>query len=305
MRSRRRLPRNSSRRKLGCAHSVWREASATSRDSRSLTAEGPLTASRFYAEERRPRPAGAPVLPVTLVAENDGEERAVHVQATVVMDEAHLPEPVHEVADPRSGRADHGGEGLLTDLRDDGLRLRFLPEVREEQEEPSQSLLAGVEELIHQILFDPDVAGEQVGDEELGELRLPVEEGHHGFLADAEDGARLYRVGGGHAEGLTGQATLTEEVARLQYGDDRLFPMRGQDGQFHLAAQEIEDRVRGVALRENGLPGAVVPDRLPAPQLGEEDPGIEIDDSFARRRACHGLGLPHPKLLAGWAGRLV
>src|SRR6188472_1287023 len=110
MRSRRRVPRNSSRRKLGCFHSVWREASATSRDSRSLAAEGLLTAQRFYAEgpESMPRTA--------LIAENDGQERAVDVQAAVVVDEAHLAEAVHEVADPRPRGADHGGEGLLAHL---------------------------------------------------------------------------------------------------------------------------------------------------------------------------------------------
>jgi diguanylate cyclase (GGDEF)-like protein len=35
-----------------------------------------------------------------LVPKDDGEERAVHVQAAVVVDEAHLPEAVHEEADP-------------------------------------------------------------------------------------------------------------------------------------------------------------------------------------------------------------
>ena len=44
--------------------------------------------------------AGRNRLTGRLVPEDDGEERAVHVQAAVVLDEAHLPEPVHEEADP-------------------------------------------------------------------------------------------------------------------------------------------------------------------------------------------------------------
>src|SRR5512143_4262522 len=93
----------------------------------------------------------------TSVAEHHREKGAVDLQAAVVVDEAHLPEAVHEVAHPRTGRANHRGERLLAHPRDHALRPRFLAEVREQQEDPGESLLAGVEELVDQVLFDPDV----------------------------------------------------------------------------------------------------------------------------------------------------
>ena len=47
---------------------------------------------------------------------------------------------------------------VLTDLRDDDLGPRLLAEVRKQEEEPRQAFLAGVEELVNQVRFDPDVA---------------------------------------------------------------------------------------------------------------------------------------------------
>src|SRR4029453_14470424 len=62
------------------------------------------------------------------------------LQAAVVVDEAQLPEPVHEVAHPRTGGADHGGQRLLAPLRDHALGPRLLAEMREQQQDTGQPL---------------------------------------------------------------------------------------------------------------------------------------------------------------------
>ena len=41
--------------------------------------------------------------------------------APAIVNEARLPEPVHEKTDPRPGGADHLGEGLLANRGDHGL----------------------------------------------------------------------------------------------------------------------------------------------------------------------------------------
>ena len=71
--------------------------------------------------------------------------------ALPVVEEAQLSEPVHEETDPRPGRADHLREGLLANLGDYGLRHAFLAEVSKQQQESSESLFTGIEELVHQI----------------------------------------------------------------------------------------------------------------------------------------------------------
>ena len=53
----------------------------------------------------------------------------MHVDATVVFQEAQLPELIHEETDARPRDADHVGQrGLLNDLRKDRLRLACFPE---------------------------------------------------------------------------------------------------------------------------------------------------------------------------------
>ena len=72
--------------------------------------------------------------------------------------------------------------------------------------------LAGVEELIDQVLFDSDIAGQHVRDESIGHGALLVQQLRHLSLADAQDGARRERRGASHAKRLTSQAPLAEEV---------------------------------------------------------------------------------------------
>lgn len=57
--------------------------------------------------------------------------------AVIIVYKAMLPEPVHEVTDPRPGRADHLCEGILIDFRDHGFSLAFLAKMRKQQENPS------------------------------------------------------------------------------------------------------------------------------------------------------------------------
>ena len=48
---------------------------------------------------------------------------------------------------------------------------------------------------------------------------LSMQQPHHLFLGDAQDHARRDRRRGSHAERLTRQTALAEEVARLEHGD--------------------------------------------------------------------------------------
>ena len=58
-------------------------------------------------------------------------------------------------------RADHLGQGFLANLGDHWLRFPFLPEIGQQQQKPRQALFARIEQLIDEIFFDADVAGQQ------------------------------------------------------------------------------------------------------------------------------------------------
>jgi hypothetical protein len=46
----------------------------------------------------------------------------VYLHTSVLLNKAQFPEPIHEEANPRAGRANHLGQSFLTDLGDKGLR---------------------------------------------------------------------------------------------------------------------------------------------------------------------------------------
>ncbi len=52
------------------------------------------------------------------------------------------------------------------------LRLSGFPEIREKQQHASQTFLAGVEEVIHQIGLEANIARQEVHQEHLGKIRF-------------------------------------------------------------------------------------------------------------------------------------
>ena len=81
-------------------------------------------------------------------------------EVAVVCDVAEIFELIHKVTHPGSRGADHLGERFLTDLRNDRPRIIRAPAMREQEQGPSQPLLAGIEELIDQVFLDTNVTCE-------------------------------------------------------------------------------------------------------------------------------------------------
>src|SRR3989442_14115782 len=97
------------------------------------------------------------------------------VQPAVILDDPHLPELIHEKADSGASGADHLRQGFLADFGDNSLWFAFFAEMGQQQKHPRQPLLTRIEKLIYQILLNPDVAREHIGEEYLGKGRLFVE----------------------------------------------------------------------------------------------------------------------------------
>jgi hypothetical protein len=92
---------------------------------------------------------------------DDTQEGSVDFQTPAVFNEAEGPELIHKMIDPRPGCADHLRQIFLTDLGDYLFRFTFLSEMGKQKQNTGQASLTGVEELIHQVLFVPDIPGKQ------------------------------------------------------------------------------------------------------------------------------------------------
>lgn len=86
------------------------------------------------------------------------QEGTVNFKSAVVSNEAKAAEFIYKKADSRTGGADHVCQRFLANRRNYRLGLAFLPEVSQQQERSSESFLAGIEELVYQILLDPNGA---------------------------------------------------------------------------------------------------------------------------------------------------
>jgi hypothetical protein len=185
--------------------------------------------------------------------ENDIQQRTVHLETTVVVDESQFPEPVHEEANSRARRADHLGEGFLTDLRDYSFRNAFLAEMSQQQQNARKSLFAGVEELVDQIFFVADVACQQVRYKEIGKRVLAVERAQHRLLFHSKKITIRQGLRGPHAYQLTGQRTFAEEVVLTHDADGRFLSGFRNYGEAHFTLLHVKDRVGLVSLGEYRL----------------------------------------------------
>src|SRR5437763_17032886 len=100
---------------------------------------------------------GRPPAAKVSIMQNYIEQRAVDLQAPVVVNETQFPEPVHEKADSRTGRSNHLGQGLLTDLGNHGFRLTIFAEMSEQKKDAGQSLFTGIKQLVDQVFFVTDI----------------------------------------------------------------------------------------------------------------------------------------------------
>lgn len=103
--------------------------------------------------------------------------------------------------------------------------------------------------MIHEIGFDPAIARQQVGHEDLREGGLRMQRADHvGFLR-----ARHPAFGQRHrrreARRLSHQTAFAKKFAGLEDADNRFLTLLGGDDNFDLAAENVEDRVGGIALR--------------------------------------------------------
>ena len=101
---------------------------------------------------------------------------------------------------------------------------------------------------------------EHVRDEPVRELRLLVQRADHLAFLDPQNRRRHDGRGGAHAQRLSRQAPLAEEVARAEDGHHRLLPCRGQHGELHAAILEIEHAVCLRPLSEHGRAAAEADD---------------------------------------------
>ena len=78
--------------------------------------------------------------------------------------------------------------------------------MREQEQESCQAFLAGIEQLVDQVLFNAAVAGQQVGHEHLGEFRLVQKRRPHRGPGDGGDHAVLHRPCRSDAQRMAVQA---------------------------------------------------------------------------------------------------
>jgi len=212
---------------------------------------------------------------------HDADERAVDVHSTaVVINEAQVPEPIHEKTDSGAGCADHFGEGFLAHFRNERYRLGFLSKVGHQQEKPSEAFFAGIKEVIHQVRFHADVSGKQIGEKAFGKFRFLVEHAYHDSLLDPNDGAPFDGASGGHAKRLACQTALAKEASFRQDGNDGFFATLGYNRELYLAALDVEHRIRRIHLRKHGFISLVLSAGFSSRQFCQQEAGIECGSMF-------------------------
>ena len=94
--------------------------------------------------------------------------------AAVIFNEAELAKAIHEEAHTRPGGANHFRQSFLRDLRDQRFCFSRLAKLRQQQEDPRQTLFAGVEKLIDKIGLGSHATRQEELQEQVGERMLLV-----------------------------------------------------------------------------------------------------------------------------------
>src|SRR5271169_3992934 len=101
------------------------------------------------------------------------------MEPAIVLNEAQFLEFVHEKIDTGARCPDHLRQSLLRYFWKLCLRLVLLAILSEQQKSTGEPFLAGVKELIDQILLDSDVPRKHISHEAVRERMLSVEHSNH------------------------------------------------------------------------------------------------------------------------------
>jgi len=189
-----------------------------------------------------------------LIVDDDVQQGRVDVQPTVILDEAELPEFIHEEIDARACRADPRRQNVLVDSWNDRFQLSLFAEIGEEQEQPGEPAFARIEQLINQISLDLNVTRQQECHEPLRKHWLFVEDPDHRGFFDSDNRRFRHRGSGGQMQGLAGQTSFAKEVTGREHGDDTFLTLLGDDRELDLACFDVVDGIRRISLPVDDLP---------------------------------------------------
>jgi len=210
-----------------------------------------------------------------LIVQDNTKEGIVDVDFSVVLDETQFSKFVHEEIDAGPRSANHFREHLLRHFGEDLLRLGARAVASEQEQSTGQPFFAGVEELVNQILLNPNVSGEHIGDETVGELMFRVEHANHLALLDAEHGGGCDRSRSRHANGLASETSFSKKITRSHDCDNGLFAALVDDSELHAAFLNVQDIICGVTLTGDGFFGGKLADR--SPDAGGVEEGLHIE----------------------------
>src|SRR5450631_3121577 len=199
----------------------------------------------------------------------------MNFDVAVVVNEAQFSKFVHEKTHPGPRRSDHLRKRLLADFRDYRLRLAFLAKVRQQQEQPGKPFLTRIEQLIDEIRFDAEGSAKKMRNEHLGECRFLMDHADDGGFFQSHDDGFRHRRDRRYTLNLAGEASFAEEFVRSKNCDDGFLALLRNDGDFHLALLDIENRIRRVSLGKDGLLLDVLTNAPALANLGEKSLWIE------------------------------
>jgi len=155
---------------------------------------------------------------------NHVQQRFMHANSSVVFDESQLAEAVHEEADSRSRGADHVGQSLLGDRRNQCLRLTRLAKFGHQQKNARQPLFAGIKELVDQVGLNAHASRQQERQEQVRKRVLFVHYADHLIAHDFE--CRAARDGSGCRQ------TQSSDGSESFFSDKILWREQGDCGFF-------------------------------------------------------------------------
>jgi hypothetical protein len=196
-----------------------------------------------------------------LIAKNSIQQCHVHADATVVVDEAELPEAIHEKADARPRSADHGRKRLLRDAGKQHISLTLIAKFRHQQEGTRQAPFAGVEELIDQIFLGANASKNDELHEEIGKRMLLMQSVFHLLRRDAKHPTGSNGGGrGGSKRTLSRHRFFAKEISGSEERHCGFFPLLGNNGEFGSASLKVIHGVSWAPLKEEDLPWLKVGD---------------------------------------------
>src|ERR1700734_502861 len=173
--------------------------------------------------------------------EDEGQQRFLHFQLSVVIDQTQFPKFVQKKIHAGSCRPNQRSKCILIHLYRYRFQTKIATIIGQEEKGPCQPHLAGIEQLVDQVRLNPGCPSQKMVEKKVGKLLIMVEQAHYSFRLYPYDFACRHCDSCSQTQRRPSHRSFAAKLVRPPDCNDGFLSKLGNDRNLDLASMNVKN----------------------------------------------------------------